>query len=170
MSELRLSYFTRAIVMNPQAKPTGATPMPESPQQPKSAGPPDMPTPRPPETFWQLVWRVSKRPLSFGADPLVQSAAAFGINLWCLVIAVLAQFWVFLSAGLLLAQTYNTWLVANGRMRKVTALLVGLVLVGINFGALTLAVLGQFWVFASAALSAWQYVSLIRVCLRRRQA
>jgi hypothetical protein len=123
-----------------------------------------------PETFWQFVWRISKRPLSVGADPLVQSAAAFGINLWCLVIAVLAQFWVFLSAGLLLAQTYNTWLVAKGRMRRVTALLVGLLLVGTNFGALTLAVLGHFWVFASAALSAWQFVSLIRVCFKWRGA
>lgn len=126
-------------------------------------------TSKTPETFWQLLWRVLKRPLSFGADPLIQSFAAVAINLWCLLVAVLAQFWVFFSAGLLLAQAYNTWLVANGRMRMVTALLIGLLLVGINFGALTLAVLGQFWVFASAALSAWQYVSLIRVCLARRR-
>jgi ribosomal protein L37AE/L43A len=121
------------------------------------------------ETFWQFVWRISKHPLAHSADPLVQSAAAFGINLWCLVIAVLAQFWVILSAVILLAQTYNTWLVAKGRMRKGKALFVGLLLVSINVVALSLAVLGQFWVFASAALAVWQYVSLIRVCFTRRQ-
>jgi hypothetical protein len=120
-------------------------------------------------TFWQFVWRISKRPLSwFGASPLAQSAAAFGVNIWCLVIAPLGQFWVILSAVLLLAQAYNTWLVANGRLGKVVSLCVGVFLLLINVGALGLAVLGQLWVFASLALSVWQYVSLVRVCLVRR--
>jgi len=85
------------------------------------------------ETVWQFVWRITKRPIrSFGASPLAQSAAAFGINVWCLVLAPLAQFWVVLSVVLLLAQTYNTWLVANQRLGRLAAVLAGLVLLVIN--------------------------------------
>ena len=122
----------------------------------------------PQETFWQFIKRISAKPAeSFGGSPLAQSAAAFGINLWCLVLAVLAQFWVILSAGLLLAQTYNTWLVARGRLDRWTALGVGMLILLVNLGALVVAVLGQFWVFVSAALSVWQYVSLMRVCFAK---
>lgn len=122
------------------------------------------------ETFWQFTWRVAKSPLAyFSASPLAQSGAAFGVNLWCLLLAVLAQFWVFLSAVLLLAQFYNTWLVATRQLKPATALFWGLLLVAINVGALALAVLGQFWVLASLALSLWQYWSLVRVCWGARR-
>jgi len=98
-----------------------------------------------PETFWQMVWRISKRPIgAFRSNLMAQSLAAFGLNLWCLVLAVLGQFWVFLSALLLLAQSYNTWLIFNGRMSKLTALAIGLAIVLLNIGALGVAVLGQF--------------------------
>ena len=118
-----------------------------------------------PETFWQMVWRISKRPIgAFRSNLMAQSLSAFGLNLWCLVLAVLGQFWVFLSALLLLAQSYNTWLVFNGRMSKLTALAIGLVIVLLNIGALMLAVLGQFWVFVSTGLAIWQFVVLVRVC------
>ena len=117
------------------------------------------------ETFWQFIKPISRRPLraSYG-NALAQSAAAFGLNLWCLTLAVLGQFWVFFSAGLLLIQTYNTWRVARGRMSILDALVFGMLLVLVNFGALSLAVLGQFWVFASTVLAVWQYISLCRVC------
>ena len=75
------------------------------------------------ETFWQFLWRHTKRPLqAFHGSPRAQSAAAFGINAWCLWLAVLAQFWVFGSAALLLAQTYNTWLVARRQKSRPVAL------------------------------------------------
>ena len=123
------------------------------------------------ETFWQFIWRITKRPLqAFHGSPLAQSAAAFGINVWCLFLAVLAQFWVLGSAALLLAQTDNTWLVTRGRMSRPVALLIGLMLVVVNFAALSLAVLAQFWVIASTVLAIWQYVSLIRVCFGNRIA
>ena len=116
-------------------------------------------------TFRGYLWEVAKHPFYYiGGNPLVQSAAAFGINLWCLVFAVLAQFWVFFSAALLLAQCYITWMVWFRRMGKFVALAIGLALVVINILALVLAVLGQVWVFVSAGLSIWQYVCLIRVC------
>lgn len=121
-------------------------------------------------TFWQFIGRVTKAPLAnFHGSPLTQSAAAVGINLWCLLLAVLGQFWVFLSALLLLAQFYNTWLVAQHRISRLAALTIGLVILAINLGALVLAVLGQFWVAASVALSIWQYWSLVRVCWARRK-
>jgi hypothetical protein len=106
------------------------------------------------ETFWQFIKQISRRPLraSYG-NALAQSAAAFGLNLWCLILAVLGQFWVFFSAALLLAQTHNTWRVARGRKSIPAALASGFLLVLLNFGALSLAVLGQFWVFASTALA-----------------
>jgi hypothetical protein len=117
------------------------------------------------ETFWDLVWSISKEPLKhLHSKPMLQSAAAVGINLWCLFLAVLAQFWVLLSFFILLAQTYNTWLVYNRQLSPPKALVIGLGIVAINFVALSLAVLGQFWVLFSLALSLWQYVSLIRVC------
>jgi hypothetical protein len=90
------------------------------------------------------------------------------MNVWCLFLAVLAQFWVLGSAVLLLAQTYNTWLVSCGRMNRWIALFVGALLVAINYAALSLAVLAQFWVFASVLLATWQYVSLVRVCFRKQ--
>ena len=121
-------------------------------------------------TFWQFLGKVAKAPLaSFHGSPLTQSAAAVGINLWCLLLAVLGQFWVFLSALLLLAQFYNTWLVAQHRISRFAALALGLLILAINLGALVLAVLGQFWVAASIILSIWQYWSLIRVCWARRK-
>ena len=96
------------------------------------------------ESFWQFVWKVSKSPLKhFKSSPMSQSAAAVGVNFWCLLLAVLAQFWVLFSAILLTAQTYNTWLVLQGRMSSSMALTIGLVIVAINFAALSLAVLGQ---------------------------
>jgi hypothetical protein len=123
------------------------------------------------ETFGQFIWRSCKHPLqAFVGSPMAQSAAAFAINVWCLILAPLGQLWVFGSAALLLAQTHNTWSVAAGHRSRALALLIGLILVGINFGALTLAVLAQFWVFASLALALWQYVSLIRVCFGSRKS
>lgn len=117
------------------------------------------------ENFWQFTWRVTKSPLSYlSSSPLAQSAAAFGINVWCLILAVLAQFWVLLSALLLLAQLYNTWLVSKRRMSIFAALLWGLVLLFINCAALVTAVLGQFWVVVSVLLSLWQFWCLLQVC------
>ncbi len=121
------------------------------------------------ETFWQYTWRIEKSPTKhFASSPLAQSAAAFGVNLWCLFLAVLAQFWVIGSAALLLAQTYNTWLVSKRRLNPWVALFWGLVIVAVNGAALLLAVLGQFWVIASCALSIWQYWCLIQVCWATR--
>ena len=71
---------------------------------------------------------------------------------------------MFLSALLLLAQSYNTWIVFNGRMSKLTVLAIGIVIVLLNLGALVVAVLGQFWVFVSTGLAIWQFVVLVRVC------
>ncbi|MDP1932407.1 MAG: hypothetical protein Q8L60_13220 [Gammaproteobacteria bacterium] len=125
-----------------------------------------MPTQK--QTFWEFFWSIAKSPLAYlHANPLMQSACASGINMWCLFLAVLAQFWVFLSFFILLAQTYNTWLVAQGRISSVRALIIGIGIVIVNFAALSLAVLGQFWVFISLGLSIWQYVSLIRVCFSK---
>lgn len=68
------------------------------------------------KTFWQFLWEIVKSPKQFmRGNPVAQSAAAFGINVWFLFL-VLAQFWVFGSAALLLSQTYNTWLVSKVRM------------------------------------------------------
>ena len=121
------------------------------------------------KTFWQFLWEIVKSPTSFvSGNPVAQSAAAFGINVWFLFLAVLAQFWVLGSAALLLAQTYNTWQVSKRRMSPVAALSIGLILVLVNLGALALAVLGQFWVVASVVLSLWQYWCLIQVCWRTR--
>jgi phage FluMu protein Com len=132
-------------------------------------GSPFAPEPKP-ESFRDFLWEAVKHPLyNVGGNPLAQSAAAFGINVWCLVLAVLAQFWVILSAALLLGQLFNTWSVSNGRMARAPGLAIGLVIVVINVLALLLAVLGQLWVFVSAGLAIWQYVSLIRVCLQKRE-
>lgn len=123
------------------------------------------------ETFWQFLKPISRRPVRASTGTaLAQSAAAFGLNLWCLILAVLGQFWVFFSAVLLFIQTYNTWRVAKGRMSIRRALVFGILLVSLNFSALSLAVLGQFWVFASTALAVWQYISLVRVCNARRRS
>ena len=120
------------------------------------------------EGFWQFVWRITKRPIrAIGGNPLAQSAAAFGVNIWCLVLAPLGQFWVIFSAVLLLLQTHNTWMAGSGRRGRTFALFFGLILLSLNVGALVLAVLAQFWVFASAALATWQYVNLIRICFPR---
>jgi hypothetical protein len=127
----------------------------------------------PEERFWRFVWRITNRPLKYcDQSPLEQSAAAAGINIWCLALVLLGQLWVFFSAGLLLAQTYNTWLVANGRLSPASAVLWGIVILLVNLGALPLAILAQFWVGASTALACWQFVSLIRSCadVRRRGA
>ncbi len=121
------------------------------------------------ETFWKFLWRITKSPRQYFNDsPLAQSAAAVGVNVWFLVIAVLAQFWVFLSFFLLLAQFYNTWLVYHGRITIPKAVLIGMVLVIVNLAALLLAVLGQFWVIGSCVLSLWQLWSLGRVCVSRK--
>lgn len=121
------------------------------------------------ETFWGAVWQVLKKPsMWFAGSPLTQSIAAFCINLCLLWIAVLAQFWVFFSAVLLGVQAFDTWLVSKGRMSKLSALSVGLLLVMINWGSLALAVLAQFWVIASTILASWQYVNLIRVCSQKK--
>jgi len=121
------------------------------------------------ETFWKFLWRITKSPRQhFNASPLAQSAAAVGVNVWWLVIAVLAQFWVFLSFFLLLAQFYNTWLVYHGRMTVFKALVIGIILVTVNTAALLLAVLGQVWVIGSFVLSLWQLRSLWRVCASRK--
>jgi hypothetical protein len=126
--------------------------------------------PHPEETFRSFVRRITNRPLKYlDQSPLEQSAAATGINLWCLALVILGQFWVVFSAGLLLAQTYNTWLVANGRMAPPIAILLGALMVLINLSALPLAILAQFWVGASAALACWQFVSLVRVCSDERR-
>jgi hypothetical protein len=117
------------------------------------------------KTFWQFVWGISKSPLKhLHSQPMIQSAVAVGINMWCLFLAVLAQFWVFLSFFILLAQTYNTWLVFKGKLAPIYALIIGLFIVIVNFAALSLAVLGQFWVLISLGLAIWQYICLIRVC------
>src|SRR5690554_6573483 len=117
------------------------------------------------QTFWGFFWGIAKSPLAYlHGKPLAQSACASAVNMWCLVLAVLAQFWVFLSFFILLAQTYNTWLVAQKRLSRTKALTIGIGIVTINFAALSLAILRQFGVFISLGLSIWQYVSLIRVC------
>jgi hypothetical protein len=121
------------------------------------------------ERFLQLFWRVLKRPIpAFAGSALVQSAAAAALNLWCLVLAVLGQFWVIFSAVLLVGQTYNTWRVAHSLTTIPSALFTGLMIVMVNLGALSLAVLGQFWVFASTTLAIWQFACLVRVCVARQ--
>ena len=123
------------------------------------------------QTFWGFFWGIAKSPMAYlRAEPMAQSACATGINLWCLFLAVLGQFWVFLSFFLLLAQTYNTWLVTKKKLSPAKALTVGVVIVAFNFAALSLAVLAQFWVFISLGLSIWQYVNLIRVCLAKESS
>ena len=120
------------------------------------------------DNFWTYLWKVTKYPWKkFRSDPLLQSAAAAGINIWFLVIAVLGQFWVVLSALLLIAQAYNCWLISRNELNKILALLVGIVIVFINISALSLAVLAQFWVFGSTALALWQFVCLLKLCLRK---
>ncbi|MBK8394975.1 MAG: hypothetical protein IPL26_06965 [Leptospiraceae bacterium] len=124
------------------------------------------------DTFWTLVKESLKSPFADTPDYpklkyLKQSTAAFAINIWFLVIAVLAQFYVFLSAILLGIQAYNAYLVYKGERDKFSALFIGLILVLINYGALTLAVLGQFWVIGSTILATWQYISLWRLCFSK---
>jgi len=122
-----------------------------------------------PENFWAYLWKVTKNPWKeFRSDPLLQSVAAAGINIWFLVIAVLGQFWVVFSALLLIAQAYNCWLVSRNELNRIVAILIGIVIVMINLGALSLAVLAQFWVIGSTALAVWQFISLIALCLRKR--
>jgi len=124
---------------------------------------------QPEETFRSFLSRVTSHPLKYlDQSPLQQSAAATGINLWCLPLIVLGQLFVIPSAGLLLAQTYNTWLVANGRMPPRGAVLLGALIFLFHLAALPLAILAQFWVGASSALACWQFVSLLRVCADER--
>jgi hypothetical protein len=92
-----------------------------------------------------------------------QSVAALGVNVWALPLVLLGQLWVLLSAGLLLAQTWNTWLVRTGEFDRATGLFVGVLLLVIGVGASVLAVRMELWVFVSAPLAVWQFVSLVRV-------
>jgi len=121
------------------------------------------------ETFGGYLWNVFKNPIqSLWGSPLTQSIAAFSLNLWFLVVAVLGQVWVIFSAILLGIQAINIWRVYLGRGNRVMAVVVGLVLVAINYAALSLAVLGQFWVVGSTALASWQFLNLLRVCMFKK--
>ena len=125
-------------------------------------------TNKPSRTSESLIWRRIKNLLiKFWASPIAQSVAATLINCWLLIISVLSHFWVVISIVFFCAQTYNTWLVSKGKLASWKALLIGIGLLLINVGLLYLSFLGQFWVVTSIAISFWQYLSLIRVCLRR---
>jgi hypothetical protein len=111
-----------------------------------------------------LLRRVVARPDRHrSGSPMEQSVAALGVNVWALPLVLLGQLWVLLSAGLLLAQTWNTWLVRTGEFDRATGLFVGVLLLVIGVGASVLAVRMELWVFVSAPLAVWQFVSLVRV-------
>ncbi|MCB9694510.1 MAG: hypothetical protein H6736_22090 [Alphaproteobacteria bacterium] len=100
-------------------------------------------------------------------NPVTSSAIAVVINGVFLWIAVLGQCWVVGSFILSVGLFALTVLVRTGRMNRWLALAAGAVLIAVNYAALGLAVLAQFWVIGSTLLGTWQMISLVRVCFPR---
>ena len=119
--------------------------------------------------LWRQILSGLKSPSKYRhGDELMQAVAAFVINIYFLWIAVLAQFWVVCSLVILYLNLCIVWNLSLKKITPVPAMVGSLILVGINYGALILAPLGQFWVIGSVILATWQFKCLLVIARRQR--